>query len=149
MINKFSAFFSSAAFVKLKLGVIHSFPVNNHDLVMGYGMFIIYKGRNAGIRKKVAAFYFSFRWLLSSIASTLTPLLKASVRDLAIGADVNEYAWTRISDLAALISLTMDSVHPPLGTEADLGGSVVESDVCGIRELENTSKAKSQCCYYY
>src|SRR5271157_2321538 len=65
--------------------------------------------------RKVAAVYFSFLWLLSSIASTLTPLLKASVSAFAIGADVKEYAWTRISDFAALISLTMDSVHPPLG----------------------------------
>jgi hypothetical protein len=64
---------------------------------------------------KVADVYFSFRWLLSSIASTLTPRLYAYSRAFAIGADVNEYAWTRISDFASLISLTMDSVHPPLG----------------------------------
>jgi hypothetical protein len=31
-----------------------------------------------------------------------------------MGADVNEYAWTRISDLAALICSTMFSVLPPL-----------------------------------
>jgi hypothetical protein len=41
--------------------------------------------------------------------------LKAFVSAFAIGAEVNEYAWTRISDLAALICSTMFSVHPPLG----------------------------------
>ena len=32
-----------------------------------------------------------------------------------MGAEVNEYAWTRIEVLALSTSLTIASVHPPFG----------------------------------
>src|SRR5271157_6262757 len=115
MINKFSAFFSSAAFVKLNDPVMTVSRSMIIILLCAMACLSSIKVGMPTLDMKVAAVYFSFRWLLSSIASTLMPLLKASVRAFAIEADVNEYAWTRISDLAALISWTIVSVHSPLG----------------------------------
>jgi hypothetical protein len=59
--------------------------------------------------------YFSVLWLLSKMIWTLTPLLWAASRALAIGAEVKEYAWSRTEDLALSSSLTIAWVHPPLG----------------------------------
>jgi hypothetical protein len=44
----------------------------------------------------------------------LHPLLCASTKAFAIGAEVKEYAWTRISCLASLSSRTTASVAPPI-----------------------------------
>ena len=39
-----------------------------------------------------------------------------------MGAEVKEYAWTRISDLALSISVVMASVQPPLGLKRTFVG---------------------------
>ena len=46
---------------------------------------------------------------------TFTPLLCASTRAFAIGAEVKEYAWTRTSFFAFPSSRTTASVAPPWG----------------------------------
>jgi len=51
-INKFSAFFSSAALVKLKLPVITICFINDNNFIMGYGVGGVYKYRNALIFKE-------------------------------------------------------------------------------------------------
>jgi len=78
-ISKFSAFFSSAAFVKLNCGD-YNFFVDNHYLVVSDCVFGINIGGNTGIIKNVADVYLSFFWLLSRIASTLIPRLCASTK---------------------------------------------------------------------
>jgi len=67
------------------------------------------------LARKVAEVYFSDLWLLSRMTSTDTPLFLASMSALAIGAEVKEYAWTRISVFAFRSSLIMAEVQPPLG----------------------------------
>ena len=76
--------------------------------------------------RKSAAVYFSLRWLLSRTATTLTPLLFASTSAFAIGDEVNEYACTSISLLAAPISLTTAAVAPPHGEKLLFHGGKIK-----------------------
>src|SRR5262249_49837642 len=63
----------------------------------------------------VAAVYVAVSFDLSRSTRTCTPRLWAAMSALAMGADVNEYACTRICCWAALTSWRMASVAPPLG----------------------------------
>lgn len=84
---------------------------------------------------KVAELYFCVRWLLSRIAVTLTPRLCASTRVFAIGADVKEYAWTRISLFAFPISRTTASVAAPRGEKkTSIEGAAAGPADTGARE---------------
>src|SRR5713101_3179861 len=67
------------------------------------------------LTRNVAALYFSVSLDLSSTARTFTPRLWASMRALAIGAEVKLYACTRIWCVAAFTSCTTASVAPPFG----------------------------------
>lgn len=62
-----------------------------------------------------AELYFVDSCDLSRTTVTFTPLLCASTRAFAIGAEVKEYAWTRISFFAFPSSWTTASVAPPFG----------------------------------
>jgi hypothetical protein len=72
------------------------------------------------LARNVAEVYFAVRWLLSRIAVTLTPRLWASMSAFAMGAEVKEYAWMRISERAAAISRTILSVQEPPGVKQRL-----------------------------
>jgi hypothetical protein len=89
-------------------------PINDHNLVVGNGVGRIKVGIPI-LARKAAEVYLTDFWLLSNMACTLTPRLWALMRALAIGTEVKEKAWTRISILAWLIWLIMASVQPPRG----------------------------------
>ena len=64
--------------------------IDDHDFIMGDGVFRIDQGRNAGITDEIGGKYFSVRWLLSKITWIFTPRLWASTRALAMGTLVKE-----------------------------------------------------------
>ena len=64
---------------------------------------------------KSAPLYFSVRCDLSRMTWTLTPRFSASTKALAIGALVNEYAWTKTLFVALSRFSTTASVQPPFG----------------------------------
>lgn len=82
-------------------------------------------------------------WLLSRIARTCTPRLCAASKASAMGADVNEYACTRISDFAPSSSRTMASVHPLLGLKQTWVG-VSPSISSEATELKPKSRLKTR-----
>jgi len=58
---------------------------------------VINEGRNSGaLLRKSTEEHFSLRWDLSRMTWIFTPRRCASTTDLATGALVKEYAWTRI-----------------------------------------------------
>ena len=78
------------SFGEVKATRDNCFFIDDHDLVMRNGMFTVNVCWDTGVRyKSGGGISFSFLALVR-IASTFTPLLKASVRALAIGAEVKE-----------------------------------------------------------
>jgi hypothetical protein len=69
------------------------------------------------LAKKSAEEYCSVRWLFSRMTCTWMPRLWASSSAFVMGAEVKEYAWTRIFVLASPKVLTMRSVQWPPGVK--------------------------------
>src|SRR6266511_1239195 len=87
------------------------------------------------LARKSAAEYLSVRFDLSRMASTRTPRFLASTRAFAIGADVNEYAWTRMLLWASPKAFTILSVQASPGvkhttTVAQGASSTLGDDGC-------------------
>ena len=102
--------------------------------------------------RNVAHEYFAVRWLLSRIASTLTPRLCALINALPIPAEVNEYACTSISDRAALISFIILSVHvPPVVNHRSMAALLSWPAPAAATGRANNMRAKSQkyCFFIY
>ena len=108
-------FFSSAALEKLKEPVSTVLSSITITLLWTMACSASISTGMPAFARKVAALYLSVWFDLSRTARIFTPRLCASSKALAIGAEVNEYAYTRILCSAVPSSRTMASVAPPFG----------------------------------